>query len=71
MASELEKLSKSSEKRLWRSVLKKVHKTLLAADEIAAVDAGVKVRDLQKAEINRYVVRLATNFTARRNALPD
>ena len=52
-------------------MLKKVHKTLLAADEIAAVDAAVKVRDLQKAEINRYVVRLATNFTARRNALPD
>ena len=59
-----------SEKRLWRSILKNVHKTL-AADEIAVVDAGVKVRDLQKAEINRYVVRLATNFTARHNTLRD
>lgn len=59
-----------SEKRLWRIVLKNVHKTL-AADEILVVDAGVKVRDLQKAEIKQYVVRLATNFTACRNVLPD
>ncbi len=57
-----------SEKRLWHIVLKKVHKTL-AADEIVVVDAGVKVRDLQTAEINRYVVHLATNFTARSNSL--
>ena len=59
-----------SEKRLWRIVLKNVHKTL-AADEIVVVDAGVKVRDLQEAEIKQYVVRLATNFTACRNVLPD
>ena len=59
-----------SAKRLWRILLRNVHKTL-ALDEIAVVDAGVQVRDLQKAEINRSVVRLATNFTARRNALPD
>jgi hypothetical protein len=59
-----------SEKRLWGDILKNVHKTL-AADEIAVVDAGVKVRNLQKAGIERYVVRLATNFTACRNVLPD
>lgn len=58
-----------SEKRLWRIILKNVHKTL-AADEIVVVDAGVKVRDLQTAGVERYVVRLATNFTARRNVLP-
>ena len=59
-----------SEKRLWRILLKNVHKTL-APDEIVVVDAGVKVRDLQKAQLDRYVVRLATNFTACRNVLPD
>jgi hypothetical protein len=59
-----------SEKRLWRIILKNLHKTL-AADEIVVVDAGVKVRDLQEAGIKQYVARLATNFTARRNVLPD
>ena len=41
-----------------------------ASDEIIVVDAGVKVRDLQKAKIENYEVRLAKNFTARRNYLP-
>lgn len=59
-----------SEKRLWGIILKNVHKTL-APDEIVVVDAGVKVRDLQEAGIKQYVVRLATNFTACRNVLPD
>lgn len=59
-----------SEKRLWCIILKNVRKTL-APDEIVVVDAGVKVRDLQEAGIARYVVRLATNFTACRNVLPD
>ena len=59
-----------SEKRLWHIILKNVRKTL-APDEIVVVDAGVKVRDLQKAGVERYVVRLATNFTACRNVLPD
>lgn len=58
-----------SEKRLWREMLTQVKKTL-AADEIAVVDAGVKMRDLQDAEIAAYVLRLATNFTARRNFRP-
>lgn len=59
-----------SEKRLWRVMLNKVHKTL-APDEIVVVDAGVKVRDLQATGLERYIVRLANNFTARRNALPE
>ena len=59
-----------SEKRLWRIILKNVKKTL-SADEIVVVDAGVKVRDLQEARVTQYVVRLANNFTARRNTLPE
>jgi len=58
------------EVRLWRIILKNVNK-MLSADEIVVVDAGVKVRDLQKAGVKRYVVRLANNFTARRNVLPE
>jgi len=58
------------EARLWRDILKNIDKTL-GADEIVVVDAGVKVRDLQAAGLERYVVRLANNFTARRNTLPE
>jgi hypothetical protein len=56
----------SSETRLWRMILQNINKTL-APDEIVVVDAGVKVRDLQKAGVKQYVGRLANNFTARRN----
>jgi len=59
-----------SETRLWQEMLKNAQKKLLA-DEILVVDAGVKISDLQEAKIERYVVRLATNFTARHNFLPD
>ena len=59
-----------SEKRLWRIILKNIKKTL-SADEIVVVDAGVKVSDLQEAEIVQYELRLASNFTARRNVLPN
>ena len=55
-----------SEKRLWEEVLRHVERKL-AKDEILVVDAGVKISDLQAAKIERYVVRLATNFTAHRN----
>ena len=58
-----------SEKELWQSLLRKTSRDL-ADDEIAVVDAGVSIAQLQEAEIEQYVVRLATNFTARRNALP-
>ena len=57
------------EKRLWRMILKNIKKTL-SADEIVVVDAGVKVSDLQEATIAQYELRLASNFTARRNVLP-
>lgn len=55
-----------SETRLWAEVLRHVSRSL-AEDEILAVDAGVKIGDLQEAGIERYGIRLAGNFTARRN----
>jgi hypothetical protein len=55
-----------SETRLWADVLRHLSRSL-AEDEILAVDAGVKIGDLQAAGIGRYVIRLAGNFTARRN----
>lgn len=60
----------SSEKRLWEDVLKHAQEKL-GGDEILVVDAGVKIAALQKAKIKRYLVRLATNFTARRNFFPE
>jgi hypothetical protein len=56
------------EHRLWSDLLRHLQKTL-GIDEIVVVDAGVKVSDLQEAHIERYVLRLAINFTARRNNL--
>lgn len=58
-----------SEAPLWVQLLKKVKKGL-QEDEIAVMDAGVKISDLQEAGLERYVLRLAVNFTARRNVLP-
>jgi hypothetical protein len=58
------------EVRLWKDVFKHVKKGL-GEDEIVVVDAGVKIKDLHEAGMERYVVRLATNFTARRNFLPE
>ena len=58
------------ENRLWREILKNVKKTL-AEDEIGVFDAGVKIKLLQEIGVARYVVRLAKNFTARRNYLPE
>jgi hypothetical protein len=55
------------EARLWHNLLRQVGRDL-AEDEVMVVDAGVKLRDLQQAGITRYVLRLATNFTARRKA---
>ena len=57
------------EARRWEELLRRVGK-ILAADEIVVVDAGVKIQALQKAGRERYVVRLAVNFTARRHSLP-
>ena len=54
------------ESRLWQDLLRWV-KRHLAADDVAVMDAGVKLTDVQAAGIERFVLRLATNFTARRN----
>ena len=59
-----------SEKRLWQEILKNAKKSL-QADEIAVIDAGMKISALQEAGIGMFVLRLATNFTARRNFLPE
>jgi len=42
----------------------------LAADEMPVLDAGFKLQALLQAGLKRFVVRLAKNFTARRNCLP-
>jgi hypothetical protein len=63
-------LREGSEKKLWQRMLATVQQEL-AADEVLVVDAGVKIADLQVSKIQRYEVRLAINFTARRNFLPE
>lgn len=59
-----------SEGRLWQEVLKQSQKKLNET-EILVVDAGVKISQLHEAAVASFVVRLATNFTARRNMLPE
>lgn len=54
------------ETRLWHDLLRWVHRRL-EPDEVAVMDAGVKLADLHEAGLERYVLRLATNFTAHRN----
>ena len=58
-----------SEATLQTRVVLRTAETL-ADDEIAVFDAGFKIRQLQAAGLSRYLVRLAVNFTARRNVLP-
>jgi hypothetical protein len=58
------------EDRLWQKLLKKV-KNRLAVNEILVLDAGVKISDLQAVQLGRYELRLAKNFTSRRNSLPE
>jgi hypothetical protein len=59
-----------SKGRLWRLLLKQVQRDLVQ-DEVVVVDAGVQIHDLLAVGIQRYVMRLATNFTACHNGLPD
>jgi hypothetical protein len=55
---------------LWKTLLPRVAKEL-KSDEIAVIDAGVKIGAVQKAGITRYVLKQAQNMTARRNILPE
>lgn len=43
----------------------------LAADEVVVLDGGFSLSQLRKAKVERFVLRVATNFTARRATLPD
>lgn len=43
----------------------------LAEDEMPVLDAGFKLKALYQAGLERFVLRLAANFTARRNYLPE
>jgi len=43
----------------------------LAADEMPVLDAGFKLQALLQAGLKRFMVRLAKNFIARRNFLPE
>jgi hypothetical protein len=62
-------LDEPSETPVRTRLLHQVSHTL-AEDEMPVLDAGFKLRELQVAQMPRYVVRLARNFTARRNRLP-
>jgi hypothetical protein len=62
-------LGTASEASLRTDLLRQVAQTL-AENEMPVLDAGFKIRELQAAELSRYTVRLAVNFTARRNCLP-
>jgi len=55
-----------SEQGLQIALLKQVGRKL-AADEAAVMDAGFKLKAVQEAQVQRYVLRLPKNFTARRN----
>jgi hypothetical protein len=57
-----------SETRLKKELLKQV-KRLLQSDEIMMADAGFKLKDCHEADLERVLLRLPKNFTARRNYL--
>lgn len=57
-----------SEKKLKQELLKQVKHVLTPAD-IMLADAGFRIRMCQEAGINHYLIRLASNFTGRRNYL--
>lgn len=57
-----------SEAALKKEVLKQVRRLLQALD-IMVADAGFRVKECHEARIERYLLRLPKNFTARRNYL--
>lgn len=63
-------LTDSAESALQTELVKQVAAGL-AEDEMPVFDAGFKIKALQAAGLSRFVLRLAKNFTARRNVLPD
>lgn len=57
----------TQESRLWPGLLHWIKRNL-ATDQVSAMDAGVKWADVHPAGVKRYILRLATNFTARRHS---
>jgi len=55
-----------SEGRLWQALLRWARRHL-ASDDVAVMDAGVKLADVQAAGLEHSLLRLAMNFTACRN----
>jgi hypothetical protein len=62
--------SERSQKHLKQKVLTWAGENL-AENEVLIFDAGAYLSDLQGNGVKRYVLRLASNCTARRNELPD
>lgn len=58
-----------SESALRMRVVRRIAKALKAG-EIPIFDAGFKIRELQAAQLPRFLIRLPVNFTGRRNVLP-
>lgn len=56
----------ASESRLWEGLLRWAQRHLTDKD-IAVIDAGVKLADVHASGLERFLLRLATNFTACRN----
>jgi hypothetical protein len=63
-------LTDPSETTLQTKLLQQVA-LKLADDEISVLDAGFKLKALFDAGVDRFEVRVAKNFTARRNFLPE
>jgi len=63
-------LSEPSKTALQTKLLRQLAENL-SEDEMPVLDAGFKVKTLFQVGLDRFVLRLATNFTARRNFLPE
>lgn len=63
------RVTDKSDSQLKQRVLRAAGRCL-GGHEVLVHDAGASITDMQAAEIERYVVRLALNCTARRNELP-
>ena len=63
-------LKDRSEAKLKADTLRWV-KHHLDESEVAIIDAGVEISDMQAIEMPQYVIRLALNCTGRRNYLPE
>ena len=63
-------LTDASKTALQNKLLQQVAQNL-AEDEMPVLDAGFKLKALFGADLERFILRLAKNFTARRNFLPE